>query len=118
TRRLLSGPRFVIAVDTNLLIYAHREDSPFHKIAFDSLAELCRKGRAWSIPWPCIHEFVAIVTHPRIYDPPSTLEQAIEQVEAWLEVPNLILINESAGYWETLKQSLRTGKIEGPKVHD
>ena len=59
------------AVDTNILIYAHREDSPFHGEALATMLELANGEARWAIPWPCIHEFIAIVTHPRIYDPPS-----------------------------------------------
>ena len=57
----------VIAVDTNLLVYAHRADSPFHDRARLTLESLAVGARAWAIPWPCAHEFFAVVTHPRIY---------------------------------------------------
>jgi predicted nucleic acid-binding protein len=63
----------VIAVDTNLLVYAHREDSPWHRRANEVVTRLAQGRGAWAIPWPCLHEFLAIVTHPRIYDPPSRL---------------------------------------------
>jgi predicted nucleic acid-binding protein len=52
----------VIAVDTNILVYAHREDSPFHDAAFRRVAELAEGQAVWAIPWPCLHEFLAIVT--------------------------------------------------------
>jgi uncharacterized protein len=63
----------LIAVDTNILVYAHREDSPFHTAAFHRVAELAEGPASWAIPWPCLHEFLAIVTHPRIYAPPTPL---------------------------------------------
>jgi predicted nucleic acid-binding protein len=63
----------VIAVDTNLLVYAHREDSPWHRRANEVVTRLAQGRGAWAIPWPCLHELLAIVTHPRIYDPPSRL---------------------------------------------
>ena len=59
----------MIAVDTNLLVYAHREDSPWHDAAYARIAELAESRAPWAIPWPCLHEFLAIVTHPRIYAP-------------------------------------------------
>ena len=61
----------MIAVDTNILVYAHREDSPFHNTALRRVAELAEGSAMWAIPWPCIHEFLAIVTDPRIYAPPT-----------------------------------------------
>lgn len=61
----------MIAVDTNILVYAHREDSDFHKEALNALLLLAGGSRLWGIPWPCVHEFVSIVTHPSIYSPPT-----------------------------------------------
>lgn len=108
----------MIAVDTNILVYAHREDSTWHVPADHCLTDLAENGRPWAIPWPCIHEFLAIATHPRIYSPPTPLEDAIEQVTCWLESPSLILISENPDYWSVLKPAMQTGKIVGPRVHD
>jgi toxin-antitoxin system PIN domain toxin len=108
----------LIAVDSNLLVYAHREDSPWHDAAYACLAGLAEGRQAWAIPWPCLHEFLAIVTHPRIYDPPTPLDRAIDQVNAWLESPNLVLFSESDDHWERLSSLLRAGRVAGPKVHD
>jgi len=108
----------VIALDTNLLVYAHREDSPWHDVAYRRLAELAQGRALWAIPWPCLHEFVAIVAHPRIYAPPTPLARAIDQVEAWLESPSLILLAEADGYWPELRSALKEGRIAGPLVHD
>jgi predicted nucleic acid-binding protein len=52
----------MIAIDTNILVYAHREDSPFHEKAYESILELAEGRSPWAIPWPCIHEFLAITT--------------------------------------------------------
>jgi len=108
----------MIAVDSNLLVYAHREDSTWHAAAYACLAGLAEGRAPWAIPWPCVHEFLAIVTHPRIFAPPTPLEKAIDQVEAWLESPSLILLAESEDYWLRLRTLLKAGRISGPKVHD
>lgn len=108
----------MIAIDTNVLVYAHRRDSPFHEPAANAVA-LIAQGRArWALPWPCVHEFYGVVTHARIYDPPSTTEQAITQIDAWMESPTVELIGEEATYWEVLRDTLLIAKIEGPRVHD
>ena len=108
----------MIAVDTNVLVYAHREDAPFHATAASCMAALAEGLAPWALPWPCLHEFLAIVTHPRIYAPPTTLERALEQVDAWLESPSLALLTESQGHWIALRALLRNGRIAGPRVHD
>jgi toxin-antitoxin system PIN domain toxin len=108
----------MIAVDSNLLVYAHREDSSWHDIAYARIAELAEGRAPWAIPWPCIHEFLAIVTHPRIYNPPTPLENAIDQVEAWLESPTLVVLSESEDYWLLVRATLLSGRVSGPQVHD
>jgi toxin-antitoxin system PIN domain toxin len=108
----------LIGVDSNLLVYAHREDSPWHDAAYARLVELAEGQRPWAIPWPCIHEFLAIVTHPLIYAPPTPLQKAIEQVDAWLESPGLVLLSESEDYWLQLRPVLQTGRVSGPQIHD
>jgi hypothetical protein len=108
----------VIAVDTNVLVYAHREDSPFHAVATARVAALAEGRAPWAIPWPCLHEFLAIVTHPRIYAPPTPLAQALDQVDAWLESPSLALLAESAAHWSTVRPLLKEGRIAGAQVHD
>ena len=108
----------MIAVDTNILVYAHREDSPWHDSAYSNIAEIAEGRSAWSIPWPCIHEFLSIVTHPKIFSPPTPLTAAIDQVAAWLEAPNLILLAETEGYWTELHKIIEAGRVSGGQIHD
>ncbi len=108
----------MIAVDTNILVYAHREDAPFHQIAVQRVTALAEGRTAWAIPWPCIHEFLAIITHPRIYDPPTPLPLALDQVDAWLESPALMLLAESEQHWSELRSLVETGRMTGARIHD
>ena len=108
----------MIAVDTNILVYAHRKDSDWYDAADRCLTQLAESGQPWAIPWPCIHEFIAIATHPRIYDPPTPLADAIEQVNCWMEAPTLVLLSETPGYWDLLGKLLQTSRVTGPQVHD
>jgi len=108
----------VIAVDTNILVYAHREDSPFHAAAARCVAGLAEGAAPWAIPWPCLHEFLAIVTHARIYDPPTPPAAALDQVDAWLEAPSLVLLAESEQYWTELRSLVTAGRVTGARIHD
>jgi toxin-antitoxin system PIN domain toxin len=107
----------VIAVDTNLLVYAHRSDSTFHSPARDLLKQLA-EGARWAIPWPCLYEFFGVVTHPRVYRPASSVTQALRQVDAWLASPALSLLGEGVDGWSTLRGVVETRKVVGPAVHD
>jgi hypothetical protein len=108
----------VIAVDTNVLVYAHRRDASWHGPAARAVRELAEGLAAWALPWPCVHEFLAIVTHPRIFDPPTPLAAASDQVAAWLESPGVTLLAEAPGYWDILEPVLSAAKVSGPRIHD
>ena len=108
----------MIAVDTNILVYAHREDSNWYEAAYACIRKLAEGRDPWAIPWPCLHEFLAIVTHQRIYRPPTPLVKAMDQVEAWLESPRVVLLAESEEYWHRLHDLLRSARVSGPQVHD
>ena len=108
----------MIAIDTNILVYAHREDSEWHDVASARVAELAEGRTPWAIPWPCMHEFHAIVTHPKSFAPPTPLAAAMDQVEAWLESPTLVVLSESDGYWGELRTTIEAGRVVGPLVHD
>jgi uncharacterized protein len=108
----------MIAVDTNILVYAHRRDSAFHDIARQRLTALAEGRAAWALPWPCLHEFVGIVTHPRIHKTPTPLPAALEQIDAWLESPSLSLLTESDEHWPMLKPLLLAARVAGAQVHD
>jgi len=108
----------VIAVDTNILVYSHRRESLFYEAASKRIAELGEGAAPWGIPWPCLHEFLNIATHPRVFAPPTSLERALAQIDIWLESPSLVLLTESPSHWTTLRAILVESAITGPRVHD
>ena len=108
----------MIAIDTNILVYAHRRDSEWHEQAAQRVRELAQGTPAWAVPWPCIHEFLAIVTHPRIFRTPTPLAGALDQLDAWFESPSLVTLAEDADYWSVLRTLLGQARISGPRVHD
>ena len=108
----------MIATDTNILVYAHRGDSEWHEPARVAIRRLAEGRVSWGLPWPCVHEFLAIVTHPSIYDPPSTIAQAAGQVDAWLDAPVAELLTETGMHWRILREQLQAGRVTGPRVHD
>ena len=108
----------MIAVDTNILVYAHRRDSEWIAPAASCLKELAEGQAAWALPWPFIHEFIAITTDDKIFNPPSNINDAIAQVEAWMASPSLLLLTESGRHWDSLVPLLTSARIRGPMVHD
>ena len=108
----------MIAVDTNVLIQALREDAPFHAQALAALGGLVGSGSRWGLPWPCVHEFLAVATHPRIFVPPTPPAIALRAVEVWMGTRGCVLLREGPGYWETLRELVGASKVAGPMIHD
>jgi toxin-antitoxin system PIN domain toxin len=92
----------MIAVDSNILVYAHRHDAPFHEPAREAIQSLAEGRIGWAIPWPCLHGYYAVVTNPRLHRRPTPAEVALAQITAWVESPSLRLIAEGAGYLAAL----------------
>ncbi len=108
----------MIALDTNVLVAAHRQDSEFHAPARAALTGLAESRARWAIPWPCVHEFLSVVTHPRIFNPPSSTSEAVAQLNAWIESPTLVLLAEDGSYWLTLSELVLAARVAGPRIHD
>ena len=62
----------MIAVDTNVLVYAHRRESRHHEAASFLMRELAEGDDVWAIPWPCCFESLSVVTNPRIWRDSTT----------------------------------------------
>lgn len=108
----------MIAVDTNILVYAHREDSQWHAPACQLVQDLAEGTDAWAIPWPCVHEFLAITTHPRIFRTATPLPAALDQVDAWFESPSLTPLAEDADYRALFRSLVLQARVTGPRMHD
>lgn len=108
----------MIAFDTNLLVYAHRADSPFHPAAARLVREAAEGTGPWALPWPCLHEFLGIVTNPKIFKTPTPVAAALNQVRLWLASPVAVTLAETEGYWPVLERLVARGKIQGAKIHD
>jgi len=108
----------VIAIDTNLLVYAHRRDAAGHQAARDALASLARSGRRWAVPWPCVHEFLAIVTHPRIYRPPTESSVGLTAMADLQRLSHVMFLAETSDHPDILGRLLGSDRVIGAKVHD
>ncbi len=108
----------MIAVDTNILVYAHRTDSPFHDRARSVLESLAAGLKSWVIPWPCVHEFFAVVTHPRIYKTATPADTAFEQLRALQSLANLAFIAEEEEHLLHLESLALASKLQGGAIHD
>ena len=108
----------MIAVDSNLLIYAHRGEVEQNEEAFRLIAGLADGRGMWAIPFPCLHEFLRIVTDPRIYRTPTPLDDAFAQIDDWTASRALRLLGEGSRHLDLLVDISREGRVRGAAIHD
>ena len=108
----------MIAVDTNVLVYAHRADLPRHTAALRWLRHLAEGRTPWGLPVFSIGEFVRVVTHPRIMQPPSTLEEALGAVTGLLGSPTLRVLSPGARFPELYCEAVRRADARGNLAFD
>lgn len=108
----------MIAVDTNILVYAHREDSEFHRASLVALEVLAAQSGNWAIPWPCAHEFLSVVTGPAFGARRTPAEVAFETLQNWLTHPRCRMLAESEGHFALLEGLARRAALRGGALHD
>ena len=106
------------AVDTNVMVYAEIRNSRFHERARAVLAECAEGAAAWAIPYPCVYEFLRVVTHPKVYHPPVPAEVALADLRSLLASPSLILLSETPGHGDVMDSVVRSAGVTGNLIHD
>ena len=108
----------MIAVDTNLLVYAHRADCEFHPGALAALEALAAQADEWAIPWPCVHEFLSIVTGRAFGARRTPPDVAFDAVHGWLAHPGCRPIGEVPTHLDLLDALVRRASLSGGAIHD
>ena len=108
----------MIAVDTNVLVYAHREEVSQHRRARARLTALAEGEARRSIPIFCLGEFLRVITHPRLFDPPFTVEEVCEAVERILASPSLQVLLPGEHFWTLVAEVVRQARATGNPVFD
>jgi toxin-antitoxin system PIN domain toxin len=108
----------ITAIDTNILIYAHREEAPYHVEAKKIVYQLAEGSDPWALAWPCIYEFLRVVTHPKVFHPPTSTEVAWTSMENLLQSPMLLLLSETERHSYILSDLLKSTSVKGNLIHD
>lgn len=108
----------MIALDTNLLVHAHRRGTAHHDEALALLAAFAEGPVPYALFWPCLYEFLRVVTHHRVFDPPSTTIEALEAIRDLLAAPVVRVLGETSRHPMLLDRVLRESRVTGNLVHD
>jgi hypothetical protein len=108
----------VILIDVNVLVYAHREEAADHERYAGWLDVQRRAPAAFAVSEFVLSSFVRVVTHPRIFDPPTRVEVAFEFADAILTQPNAVLVAPGRRHWAIFTDLCRTSGAKGNLVPD
>jgi len=108
----------MIAVDTNLLIYAHRAGLAEHRAARRVIQKASGDYRGWGIALPSIAEFWSVVTHPACKGGPSTAQQAHSFLRALIVEAGAVVWLTREGFWERLLRLAAELRVQGPRIFD
>jgi toxin-antitoxin system PIN domain toxin len=109
----------MFVVDTNVLVHASDEDSPFHAPCAAALARWRSQPDAWFVTWSVIYEFLRLVTHPRKMRRPVSLRAAWRIVDALLASPGLRVLVATPRHVEVARAVIEeTPGLTGNLAHD
>ncbi len=97
----------MFVVDTNILVYAADEDSPFHARCFEVLEEWRSQASAWYSTWGIVYEFLRVTTHPRIFRKPWSASRAWNFIEAVLASPSLGILIPTERHAEVIADVMK-----------
>lgn len=104
--------------DVNILVYAHREDSPHHAQSLTWLETLINSDEAFAMSELVLSGFLRIVTHPKIFNPPSALQDALVFVGQIRNQPNCVIVSPQERHWEIFTNLCEEANAKGNLIPD
>ena len=104
--------------DVNVLLYAHREDSPHHAVCHRWLLETMKGDAPFGLSDTVLAGVVRVATHPKVFKQPSRLDVALAFVGGLLAQPNAIAVRPGARHWEIFTRLCRDARVRGNLVAD
>lgn len=108
----------MIVFDVNVLLYAHHQASPHHAVAKRRLEAALSERRTVGFAWNAISAFLRIITNPRAFEHPLSLDRACAIVDSWLEAPNAVTIEPGSRHWTIFRNLLIESEARGNLVSD
>ena len=108
----------MLLCDVNILVYAHREDAVNHKAYHEWLEQLINSDEKFAVSELVLSGFLRIVTHPKIFNPPSSLEDALCFVATIRELDNCIIVSPDNGHWRIFQKLCQTANAKGNLIPD
>jgi len=104
--------------DVNILVYAHREESPAHKRYAQWVTALASGPEPFALSEPVMHGFVRVVTNSRIFVPASTAKQAFQFLDALTSRSTCAILRPGPAHWSIFRHLCEDSGLRGKLVAD
>jgi uncharacterized protein len=108
----------MILLDVNLYVYAHREDSPRHTAANTFFEKLTSSGGIFGYSPLALSGFLRIITHPRIFNPPTDVDTALRFCQSIRDFQGAVRVVPGTGHWSIFQHLILSGNAKGNLIPD
>jgi toxin-antitoxin system PIN domain toxin len=108
----------MLLCDVNILVYAHREDSENHAKYLKWLSDLINSDESFAVSELVLSGFLRIVTHPKVFNPPSSLNDAFEFINTIRELENCKVVTPGERHWAIFQKLCQNSNAKGNLIPD
>jgi len=108
----------MVLPDVNILVHAFREDSPRHTELRPWLESLVFSDSSFGMSELVLSGFLRVVTHTRVFNPPTPLDDALAFIEALRELPNCAVLAPGPRHWAIFTRLCRESDASGNLIPD
>ena len=104
--------------DIAVLVSAFREDAPHHAACRRWLVEAVPGRESVGLSEQVLGAALRVLTHPRIFHPPTPAEAAVAFVDALLAQPGTVPLRPGDGHWRIFRSMAGSLRLTGNRLPD
>lgn len=108
----------MVLLDVNVLVGAMRTDSPRHAVMRETLAALRAAPEPFGLSDVVLSGALRVLTHPRVFSPPTPMADALQFVRAVRETPNAMVLTPGPRHWSLFTALVHESQAAGNLVTD
>jgi len=106
----------MLAVDTNILVYAHSPQESHHAAALAALTWLADRARPWAVTVSSLVEFTRICSHSRLLR--RSIDETCAALDAIAAAPGCRIIGLGGSDWLAFRDAVIEGRAAGNLAFD
>ncbi len=108
----------MLSPDVNILVYAHREETPQHKRYAEWLTNTINSDEPFALSELVISGFLRIVSNPKIFKPPTPLNIAWDFIDQITQHPRCNLVRPESNHLKIFKALSKKHQLSGKLIAD